>query len=143
MTNGFDAPKSSRSFPSPKLNSFPPGPRSERRRAPRRKAQVPVFVYGRTGQAVFYEDARSKIVSARGALLCLTKPLAAGQKLLLTNTLTQAEQLCRVASAGKRAGSCFEVPVEFLEPAPHFWRDPVRPRRVSPAPSNAASRLTR
>jgi hypothetical protein len=110
---------------------FSPGLKAERRRAPRRKAHVPVFVYGHAGHGVFYEDAFSKVVSDRGALLTLSKPIRIGQKLLLTNTITQIDQPCRVAALGKRTGRSVEVAVEFLQPAPHFWRDPVLPRRVS------------
>jgi hypothetical protein len=119
-------------------------PQAERRRCPRWKAYVPVFVYGHSlDQLPFYEQAYSASVSDLGALLILTTAVPAGEKLLLTNKITQAEQECRVARVGRRDGPSVEIAVEFTGVAPDFWRVTAPPRRANPVLIASHQRETR
>jgi hypothetical protein len=104
-------------------------PRSERRRSARWSAYVPVFVYGHpSGRPPFHENAYSAIVSDRGALLVMSAAAPPGERLLLTNRVTQASQECRVVRSGPGDGLSVQVAVEFAGPAPHFWHLTAQPR---------------
>lgn len=135
MPENFDAPVP----PQP-----PPAgePRAERRRSTRSRAHVPVFVYGRTaGQDPFHEEAYSAVVSDRGALLIMTTTVPVGEKLLLTNKITEMERECRVAGIGHSDGPSIEIAVEFSGEAPDFWRITAPPRSTSPvAPAEASKK---
>ena len=133
MTTNFDAPKRSQPAGTELANDrIPAPPQAERRRCARWNAHVPVFVYGHTfGQTPFHEDAYSAMVSERGALLIMSAAVPVGEKLLLTNRVTQADQECRVVHVGLRDGPSVEVAIEFTDAAPHFWRVTAPPRRVT------------
>jgi hypothetical protein len=133
MTKSFDAPEQFRLSRSAKTNDRMPAlARSERCRAARWKAHVPVFVYGHSASlAPFHEDAYSTVVSDCGALLIMTTAVPIGEKLLLTNKVTQDEQECRVAGIGRRDGPSIKVAVEFIAPASQFWRLMAPPRHAA------------
>ena len=57
-----------------------------------------------------------------GALLLLSVPICKGQKLLLTNQLTQQEQDCRVVFLGTRYSRTVEAGVAFPATNPAFWQ---------------------
>ena len=118
-----------------------PGPkRVERRRSPRRKAHVPVFIYGHNpARQPFHEEAYSAVVSELGALLVMTSTVRPGQTLLLTNKVTQAEQKCTVAYVGGHDPQSIEVAVEFPHRVPDFWRLTAR-SPFSGGNSNASAR---
>jgi hypothetical protein len=100
-----------------------PGPRSDRRRSRRWDLDVPVFVYGHsTAQEPFHEEAHTLDVSANGALLMLGARVQPGQKLLLINKSTQAEQECRVVYLGERRTQSAAVAIEFGQANAHFWQ---------------------
>jgi hypothetical protein len=104
-----------------------PGPRSDRRRSRRWDLDVPAFVYGHsTAQEPFHEEAHTLDVSANGALLMLGARVQAGQKLLLINKSTQAEQECRVVYLGERRTQSAAVAVEFGQANAHFWQIAAR-----------------
>jgi hypothetical protein len=129
MKTPFDAPRNFR-------KSDPPAPRPERRRAPRWNAHVPVFVYGHAeGEAPFHEEAYSTVVSDRGALLLMSRLVAPGARLFLTNKVTEMEQECRVARVRPGRGDGVEIAVEFTAPAEHFWRVTAPPQRAPAIPS--------
>jgi hypothetical protein len=95
----------------------------ERRRSVRWRAYVPVFVYGHAAdRQPFHEEAYSADVSAVGARLIMGATVRPGQTLLLTNKVTQAERHCRVAYVADHDAQSIKVAVEFIEPAPDFWR---------------------
>jgi len=100
----------------------------ERRRTRRRSLDIPVYVYGH-GPSLepFYEEAHTLRVNANGALLLLSVPVHKGQTLLLTNSLTEQEQDCRVVFLGTRRSRTIEAGVEFLETNSRFWRIPRAP----------------
>jgi PilZ domain len=130
MNRTFDAPEPARLSNSQNQDDSALAPsRAERRRASRWTAHVPVFVYGHAGgQAPFHEEAYSAVVSDRGALLVMTAPVLVGDKLLLTNKLTQLEQQCRVVSVGPGDGLGTQIGVEFSDAAADFWRITASPR---------------
>jgi len=105
---------------------------------------VPVFVYGHVcGQTPFYEAAYSAVVSELGGLLIMTAAVPVGERLLLTNKVTQAELECRVAHLGRRDGPSVEVAVEFTAAAPQFWRVTAPPLRAAVLPPSFPQTKTR
>ena len=71
-------------------------------------------------------------MNANGALLLLSVPVRKGQKLLLTNTLTQKEQDCRVVFLGTRRSRTVEAGVAFPLTNPDFWHLPTAPADEKP-----------
>jgi hypothetical protein len=132
----FDAIKRAQtSRASPAGNASEPGfAHAERRRSARWTAYIPVFVYGHTpGLQPFHEEAYSADVSAMGARLIMAATVRPGQTLLLTNKVTQAEQECRVAYVADHDTQSLKVAVQFLKPAPDFWRIVPTPHRGGPS----------
>ena len=94
----------------------------DRRRSRRRSLDVSVYVYGHEPEnEPFHEEAHTLNVSANGGLLLLSVPVAKGQRLLLTNTLTDQEQDCRIVFLGTRRSRTIEAGVAFPKPNPDFW----------------------
>lgn len=95
----------------------------ERRRSTRINMYVPVFVYGYTpAEEPFHQETNTLQVNANGALLRLDTDVLHGQKLLLTNRMTQEERECYVVMLTKRPNRkdlC--VGVAFANSAPGFW----------------------
>jgi hypothetical protein len=103
-----------------------------RRRSERTVLRVPVLVYGHAlGEEPFYEEATTIQVSAHGGLLALTSNVRVGQKLLLTNNLTQEEQQCEVVRFGPRHPQKVVVAFEFARPVPSFWRTEAHQRQTA------------
>jgi len=99
----------------------------DRRRSRRWTLDIPVYVYGHGQEKEpFHEEAHTLHVNANGALL-LSFPVRRGQKLLLTNTLTQREQDCRVVFIGTKRTGTVEAGIEFATTNPDFWRLPMAP----------------
>jgi hypothetical protein len=95
----------------------------DRRRSRRRSLDVSVYVYGHgPDKEPFHEEAHTLHVNANGALLLLSVPVRKGQKLLLTNRLTQEEQDCRVVFLGTRRSRTVEAGVAFPRTNPDFWQ---------------------
>ena len=100
----------------------------DRRRSRRWALDIPVYVYGHgPGKEPFHEEAHTLHVNANGALLLLSVPVRKGQKLLLTNTLTQKEQDCRIVFLGTRRTRTVEAGVAFPLTNPDFWHLPTPP----------------
>jgi hypothetical protein len=119
-------------------------PIGERRRSPRRKATVPIFVYGHNpAQQPFHEEAYSAVISELGGLLVMSSTVRPGQVLLLTNKVTQKEQECRVAYVGGHDPQSLEVAVEFPAMAPDFWRLTAQPRSALSASSSDTEKQVR
>jgi hypothetical protein len=94
----------------------------DRRRSRRWSLDVSVYVYGHGPEKEpFHEEAHTLHVNANGALLLLSVPVKEGQKLLLTNRLTQKEQDCRVVFLGMRRTRTVEAGVAFPLSNPEFW----------------------
>jgi hypothetical protein len=128
----FDALKrAQQSSPSHGAKKDASVPAAERRRSPRSKTYIPVFVYGHdASRQPFHEEAYSANVSDVGGLLVMTATVRPGQTLLLTNKVTQDARECRVMRLSGRDLQTIEVAVEFAAPTMDFWR--VTPSLHSP-----------
>jgi hypothetical protein len=94
----------------------------DRRRSRRWALDISVYVYGHgPGKEPFHEEAHTLNVNANGALLLLSVPVHKGQKLLLTNLLTQQDQDCRVVFLGTQHSRTVETGVAFPQTNPDFW----------------------
>lgn len=145
MSRIFDAIKRAQGVKAPSdADPLAVPPVGERRRSPRRKATVPVFVYGHNpAQQPFHEEAYSAVISELGGLLVMRATVRPGQALLLTNKVTQKEQECRVAYVGGHDPQSVEVAVEFPIVAPDFWRLTAPPRSATSLPSSGNERQAR
>jgi hypothetical protein len=100
-----------------------PAPLHNRRRSQRVFLRLPVLVIARgPDQQHVSENAFTTNVSAHGALLLMSMRVEVGQKILCRNTDTLEEQFVRVIHVTPAAEGKTEVGVEFLKPAPKFWR---------------------
>jgi hypothetical protein len=84
---------------------------------------MPILVIARgSDQQHVSENAFTTNVSAHGALLLMSMRVVLNQKILIRNTETLEEQFVRVVHVTPAAEGKSEVGVEFLKPAPKFWR---------------------
>jgi len=101
---------------------------------------VTVRTEGGPTDASFEEETRTLVVNLHGALIVLAGKVAKGQTLRLTNRATRAEQVCRVANLGSASEGKTQIGVEFLKPAPDFWRISFPPENwAEPEPSSITS----
>ena len=133
MSRIFEALRHAERVRSGKLAEKPVGAEPvkapDRRRCRRWALDIPVYVYGHgPRKEPFHEEAHTLHVNANGALLLLSVPVRKGQKLLLTNTLTEQEQDCRVVFLGTRRTRTVEAGVAFPFTNPDFWRLPSNPK---------------
>jgi hypothetical protein len=133
MSKLFEALKHAEMVRSGKVTANSPGDAAvevpDRRRSRRWSLDVPVYVYGHgPGKEPFHEEAHTLHVNANGALLLLSVPVRNGQKLYLTNTLTQKEQDCQVVFLGTKRSRTIEAGVAFSLSNPDFWRIPNSPQ---------------
>ena len=138
MSRIFDALKRAEMVRAGKLKPKPPAEDAfaapDRRQSRRSSLDVRVYVYGHApGKEPFHEEAHTLRVNANGALLLLSVPVRKGQKLLLTNALTQQEQDCRVVFLGTKRSRTVEAGVAFPLTNPDFWRMPTSPKGESTA----------
>ena len=133
MSRIFEAIKHAQLVREGKAPSKSPAPDAaeipDRRRSRRWTTDIAVYVYGHgPDREPFHEEAHTLNVSAGGALLLLGRPIRNGQKLLLTNRLTQQEQDCRVVYLGTWRGQTTKAGIEFPEAHPEFWPVPAPPK---------------
>src|SRR5271166_5485910 len=96
---------------------------SNRRRSQRVLLRIPVQVIGRgPDRKPFSELTHTAVVNAHGGLIYLTLKVTPGQAVILKNPETSEEQLCRVIRADPGPDGRTEVGLEFVKPAPNFWR---------------------
>jgi hypothetical protein len=132
MSRIFEALKYAQLVRESKLPAKAPGEEAveapERRRSRRWSLDISVYVYGHgPNKEPFHEEAHTLQVNANGALLLLSVPVKKGQQLLLTNTLTEKEQDCRVVFLGTRRTRTVEAGVAFPLTNPGFWRLSAEP----------------
>ena len=98
-------------------------PTPNRRRTQRVLLRLPILVIARgpDGQHV-PENAFTINVSAHGALLLISMRVTLNQKILCRHPETLEEQFVRVVHVTPAPEGKSEVGVEFLKPAPKFWR---------------------
>jgi hypothetical protein len=98
-------------------------PMSNRRRSQRVLLRMSVQVIGRgPDKRPVSELTQTAVVNAHGALIYLSLKVMVGQVIILKNPETNEEQLCRVARADPAPDGRTEVGIEFVKPAPNFWR---------------------
>jgi len=96
---------------------------SERRSEVRQQLNAPVLINGSNAEKQpFHEEAETINANNKGCLLAIETVVAHGQRLLLTNMRTRAEQECKVVYVGKCVDGKTSVGVAFLNPTPNFWR---------------------
>jgi len=80
------------------------------------------------------EQTHTVVVNAHGALIRLELKVREGQTIILQNPETAEEQTCRVirVKSGTLADGKVEVGIEFLRPAPKFWRVAFPPEDWTP-----------
>lgn len=94
-----------------------------RRRSQRVFLRVPVHVMARgPGNQHSTEDTFTLSVNAHGALIQLAMKVEAGQTIILKHRDTEEEQSARVVRINPVPQGKAEVGIEFLRPAPKFWR---------------------
>lgn len=92
------------------------------RRSQRVPLKIAIVVSGECRFRVpFYQETRTLLANAHGALILLRTTVTVGQFLTLKNIRTQQERGCRVVSVLSKASAPAEVGVEFLRPCPRFW----------------------
>jgi hypothetical protein len=125
MSRIFDALKQARNERDGNIQPDAPadGGFTDRRRSRRWPLDVSVYVYGHGPDTEpFHEEAHTLNVNDTGALLLLSVPVITGQKLLLTNELTQKEQDCRVVFLGTRRTRTVEAGIAFPRTNAGFWK---------------------
>lgn len=104
------------------------GPAAARSNDPTRpqgvSLEVPVTLQGLPGPGgnqAFYEETRTVLVMAQGAVVRLGAEVMPGQKLVLTNPRTKQEALARVVHSRSHPNTKGYAEVEFAQPAPGYW----------------------
>jgi hypothetical protein len=93
------------------------------RRSQRVFLGMDVIVAGeRLAGTKFAEHTTTVVVNAHGALILLKEMVRAEQLLRIRNEKTGEEQPCRVVEVSSSREGKMEVGIEFVEPAPRFWR---------------------
>jgi hypothetical protein len=116
---------------------------TNQRRSQRVMLSVGIAITGeRPNGHRFSEDAFTSVVNAHGALILLAEPVILGQLLTVHNIKSHQELQCEVVDVGTVQAGKFEVGIEFLEPAPRFWRIAFPPEDWSPHSPEAKRRTT-
>jgi len=99
----------------------PQGSWAPRRRGSRLTLDVAVEVYGLgLNGRIFREEARTRVVSAYGALLSLGAEVALEQMIVLVCKRNGEEMRCRVVYREVAKGKIY-IGVAFMTPSPRFW----------------------
>jgi hypothetical protein len=84
---------------------------------------VPITVSGKSpNDQIFIEDTRTLVVNAHGALISLGAPVAAEQKITVSNKATHQTLECRVVYVGSQQAGKAQMGIEFVKPSPTFWQ---------------------
>jgi len=111
---------------------------SEKRRSHRARIQMPVRVQmQQPNSSPVSEDAQTIVVNAHGALILLAMKVTIGQRLTIVNSKTGDTLTCRVVFAGSSNSGKAEVGIEFMKPAPRFWRMSFPPDDWTPRSPDA------
>jgi hypothetical protein len=115
---------------------------SHQRRSQRVLLAVRILVTGvRADGQGFSEEICTSVVNVRGALLQLGERVFQGQLLTVRNLSSSQQLQAAVVAAGVMQSGKSEIGIEFLEPAPRFWRISFPPEDWSPH-SPEAKRIT-
>ena len=114
---------------------------TNQRRSQRVMLAVNIVVGGDSqGGKMFSEEAVTSVVNAHGALISLAQKVVVGQTITVLNVKSKAELLAEIVDVGDPRGGKAEVGIEFLEPAPRFWRVAFPPDDWSPHSPEAKHR---
>jgi len=106
---------------------------SQLRRSQRVCLRLPITVLREgPGTNVASEETNTLIVSAHGALIQLALTVEIGQRLVIKNTQTMEELVCRAVTLGSEEPGKREIGVEFEVPNPRFWRIAFPPADWTP-----------
>lgn len=98
------------------------------RRSKRLRRRIPVTVRAQSAsKPTASEKTDALVVSAHGGLILLAMEVKPDQFVILTNTKTGEELLCRVTGLGPRFMGKTEIGIEFIKPTPGFWGITERP----------------
>ena len=92
---------------------------------------IQVIARGTSGEHIS-ENAFTSSVNAHGALIYLGLKVEVGSKLIIKNKETEEEQFVRIVRNNPAPEGRTEVAIEFLRPAPKFWRIAFPPEDWSP-----------
>jgi hypothetical protein len=105
---------------------------STRRRSQRVLLNIPISVeFAGPDKQPVTESTHTVVVSAHGGLLYLKAKVSIGQLLSIKNLKNNEEQACRVVYVSAQADKS-EVGIEFMKPAPTFWRVSFPPADWTP-----------
>jgi len=105
-------------------------PPQNRRRSKRIRVRIPVLVRLQDSKKNSVEEkTHTVIINSHGALILLATKVNVQQIVRIENIQTKEELLCRVACLGSSFMGKTQVAIEFIMPAPKFWRD--RPSAAS------------
>ena len=90
----------------------------ERRRAQRVLLRISVVIHVAGKPPI---EGHTHTVSASGAMITMSEPLAEGTKVTIENSRTQNKVEARVVPPPQTTGDGSLVPVEFSTPSPVFW----------------------
>jgi PilZ domain len=97
-------------------------PMSNRRRSQRVLLRVPVSVeFAGPDKQPIVEATHTLVVSAHGGLLYFKAKVSIGRLVTVKNPDSKEEQACRVVYVNTQLDKS-EVGIEFMKPAPTFWR---------------------
>ena len=89
-------------------------------------------VSGESPKGKFSEETKTLVVNAHGALLTLAAKVSQGQQLELKSVTNPEPQTCKVVYIGPAVQGQTQVGVEFMKPAPLFWRVAFPPENWTP-----------
>ena len=113
----------------------------ERRRSQRLPLAISVKVYGRTPRnRPFRDETATMTVSLNGGLLQMKPRVKVGQNLLIVNSFTEEERLCRVVSIDAKPRRTKNVAVEFEQGDGDFWHVYGPRIALKPAPQDASAK---
>jgi hypothetical protein len=96
---------------------------ANRRRSQRVLLRLPIKITIRQpGAITMSEDTVTQVVNAHGALIYLKLKVVAGQHIAIKNLATDEEHVGRVVRTSSVDAEKSEVALEFMTPAPKFWR---------------------
>jgi hypothetical protein len=94
---------------------------------------VPITLSGKSAEGPFSEDTQTMVINAHGALVGMIAKVSKGQTLRIRTRMAPEEQDCNVIWVGPAADGKTQYGIEFVRPAPQFWRISFPPADWSPA----------
>jgi hypothetical protein len=120
------------------------GETNKRRRSQRVTLAISVVITAQAAdKSTASEVTRTEIVNAHGALMFLQMKTVIGQMITLKNNMTGEEVACRVVFTRRNTADKSEVALEFIKPAPSFWRISFPPPDWTPRSPEAKTYVER